>query len=89
MFNKIKKNAKVIAKVAAYGVCTAVAYGATMAGTIVAVGKICEGCDEDNPANFGQLVGSMTVGILGTAAATAEAYAGLDVIVNEVEDNWK
>ena len=89
MFKKIKQNAKVIAKVTAYGVGMAAAYGLEMAGTLVAIGKICEGCDEDNPANFGQLAASMTVGLVGTAAATATTMAGLDIIVDEIEDNWR
>ena len=89
MFNKIIRNAKVIVKVTAYGVAATAAYALETAGTIAAIGKICEGCDENNPANFWQLAGSLAVGAVGTAAGAATTIVGMDKIVDEIEENWR
>ena len=89
LIKKIKKNAKCIAKVVGISVATLGACAVEFAGSVELLNKICDGCDEDNPANFAQTVGACAVALGAGAAETATMYGGLYLAVEEVTNNWK
>lgn len=89
VFEKIKENAKCIAKVVGISAVTLGACAVEFAGTIELMNKICDGCDEDNPANFAQTVGACAVALGGSAAECATMYGGMYLAVEEITENWK
>lgn len=93
MFKKIvesvKKNAVCLGKCVVYGAATAVVTAGEMAGMIEGMNRICEGCDEDNPANAAQTFGVLLLGLVGTGAQTATLMGGMALIEHEIEENWE
>ena len=89
MFEKIKENAKCIAKVVGISLATIGATAVEIAGSIDVMNKIVDGCDEDNPANFAQTAGVMAVAIGAGIVETGTVYGGMYLVANEIEENWK
>ena len=84
----MKEKLKSICKIVGTGVVTLGAMAVECAAGVELMGKICEGCDEDNPANFGQVVGvaATYIGMMG--AETATMLGGVYLIEQEIEENW-
>lgn len=85
----IRRNKKCIAKVACYGAATLGALAVEIAGSIEVMNKIVDGCDENNPANFGQTLGVIATSLAAGVVETATAMGGMLVIENEIEENWE
>lgn len=85
----IRRNKKCIAKVACYGAATLGALAVEIASSIEVMNKIVDGCDEDNPASFGQTLGVIVTSLAAGAVETGTALGGMLVIENEIEENWK
>ena len=81
MFEALKKYGKAIG----IGVATLAATTVEIAGSISAMNKIVEDCDEDNPANFIQTLGVCAVAIGATAVETVTVCGGMYLIEQELE----
>ena len=84
----MKKKLISVCKMAGIGVATIGAMAVEFAAGIELMGKICDGCDEDNPANFGQVVGTMATYIGMMGAETGTMFGGMYLIEQEIEENW-
>lgn len=89
VFEKVRENAKCIAKVVGIGAATLGACAVEFAGSIELMNKICDGCDEDNPANFAQTVGVCAVALGASAVECGTMIGGMYLVENEIEENWK
>ena len=84
LIEKIKENAKCIAKVVAIGAATVGATAVEIAGSVQVMNKIVEDCDEDNPANFIQTLGVVGTTLVASAAETATMFGGIALIEHEI-----
>lgn len=88
MFKNISRKTKSIAKIIGIGVATLGATAVELAGSITAMNKIVEGCDENNPANFGQTLGVIGVAIGASVIESGTVIGGMYLIEEEIEKNW-
>ena len=64
-------------------------YAVEIAGSLSIAKKICEGCDEDNPANFWQTLGTVGVLLGAGVVETATLLPIAGAIEEELEENWQ
>lgn len=88
IYKKVKRNAKCIGRIVMIGGSAVIVLTTEIATEFGLIGKICEGCDEDNPANFIQTAGSVGVALVGTLAEYATGAGAAMLIFNEIENNW-
>lgn len=88
MFNRISKKTKSIAKIVGIGVATLGATAVEIAGSITAMNNIVKDCDENNPANFGQTLGVISIAIGSSIVESGTVIGGMYLIEEEIEKNW-
>lgn len=88
MYGKINRKAKSIAKIIGIGVATLGATAIELAGSITAMNKIVEDCDENNPANFGQTLGVISIAIGASVIESGTVIGGMYLIEEEIDKNW-
>ena len=88
MFNKISEKTKSIIKIAGVGVATLGVTAFEIAASIEAMNKIVEGCDENNPASFGQTLGVVSVAIGSSIIESGTVIGGMYLIEEEIDKYW-
>ncbi len=84
--NAVRKNKECLLKTVGIAGGAIVLMSAELAGEIKVIEKICDGVDEDNPASFGQIVGTVATSIVGTLAMYGTGIAAADMAIIALDD---